>query len=659
MMLHARGIEQQTKGVDNVLGRINLGLATGKFGKPGCGVSTITGQGNGQGGREHGHKCDQLPGNRDITNPEHRAARRQGLGLRRERDPRQGPPGPGDHRGDPRRAPSRACCRSASTRSSRRPTPTSPPRRSTSSSSTSSSTSSSPSPPSTPTSSCRVAARGGRGHLDQRRGPHHQDQRRGHPARRGPPRLADPARDRRAPRQGRVLPLREHRGDLRRAPPGIAGRHRRLHGRHLGADRGRARAVLAHPRGRPPRHAPAVRGREVLPPRRQGPLPRRRRTGRPPRSSTTTTRSGSPPAACVSQYLSGTQTRRIAAWSTSTPSRSARSTPRSPRRSASPTATWSPSRRGAATITLPAARGQHDPPRHRVHPLPLAREQGRQPAHEPGRRPAVEDARVQGRGGPDRSGPAARGDERRPRPRPHEGRREKPATASTTARSSSSTRAGASAARPASRPAPSAAPIAASRSSTSSASTAPPAPRPRRWSACTARTRPAPRSARPMPSSRPRSGIVQSALKPRCIGCSNCVLACPFGVPKYVADFDQMMKCDMCTDRTSEGYAPMCASVCPSEALWYGTPEEFHATRAGRSLDNWLFGRQACAPRSSPSSTTWPAARSTSLGGSRRHLARRPVRPGGALMDDDRHDADRAHRSGSATSPTRPPARTT
>lgn len=74
MMLHARGIEQHTKGVDNVLSAINLGLATGKFGKPGCGVSTITGQGNGQGGREHGHKCDQLPGNRDITVPEHRQA---------------------------------------------------------------------------------------------------------------------------------------------------------------------------------------------------------------------------------------------------------------------------------------------------------------------------------------------------------------------------------------------------------------------------------------------------------------------------------------------------------------------------------------------------------------------------------------------------------
>jgi assimilatory nitrate reductase catalytic subunit len=73
MLLHARGIEQQSKGTENVLAAINLGLATGKYGRPGCGVTTITGQGNGQGGREHGHKCDQLPGNRDITNPDHRA----------------------------------------------------------------------------------------------------------------------------------------------------------------------------------------------------------------------------------------------------------------------------------------------------------------------------------------------------------------------------------------------------------------------------------------------------------------------------------------------------------------------------------------------------------------------------------------------------------
>ena len=73
MLLHARGIEHHTKGVDNVLACINLVLATGKIGKPGCGYATITGQGNGQGGREHGQRCNQLPGARDVENPEHRA----------------------------------------------------------------------------------------------------------------------------------------------------------------------------------------------------------------------------------------------------------------------------------------------------------------------------------------------------------------------------------------------------------------------------------------------------------------------------------------------------------------------------------------------------------------------------------------------------------
>jgi assimilatory nitrate reductase catalytic subunit len=71
-LLHSRGIEHHSKGVENVSACINLVLATGRIGKPYCGYGTITGQGNGQGGREHGHKCDQLPGNRDIENPQHR-----------------------------------------------------------------------------------------------------------------------------------------------------------------------------------------------------------------------------------------------------------------------------------------------------------------------------------------------------------------------------------------------------------------------------------------------------------------------------------------------------------------------------------------------------------------------------------------------------------
>ncbi len=71
-LFHARGIEHHSNGVQNSLGTINLVLASGRIGKPKSGYGTITGQANGQGGREHGQKCDQLPGWRDISNPEHR-----------------------------------------------------------------------------------------------------------------------------------------------------------------------------------------------------------------------------------------------------------------------------------------------------------------------------------------------------------------------------------------------------------------------------------------------------------------------------------------------------------------------------------------------------------------------------------------------------------
>ena len=77
-------------------------------------------------------------------------------------------------------------------------------------------------------------------------------------------------------------------------------------------------------------------------------------------------------------------------------------------------------------------------------------------------------------------------------------------------------------------------------------------------------------------------GVVLSARKPRCVGCNNCVLACPFGVPKMESQLDLMMKCDMCYDRTSVGRKPMCASVCPSGALfWHAQPARRGTTTLG------------------------------------------------------------------------------
>ncbi|AGS69368.1 molybdopterin oxidoreductase family protein [Streptomyces collinus] len=78
MVLTARGPEQQSKGTDTVSAWINLCLATGRAGRPLSGYGCLTGQGNGQGGREHGQKADQLPGYRKLDDP---AARRHVAGV--------------------------------------------------------------------------------------------------------------------------------------------------------------------------------------------------------------------------------------------------------------------------------------------------------------------------------------------------------------------------------------------------------------------------------------------------------------------------------------------------------------------------------------------------------------------------------------------------
>jgi assimilatory nitrate reductase catalytic subunit len=81
MALSGRGAEQQSKGTDTVLALTNLMLALGKVGKPASGYGCLTGQGNGQGGREHGQKADQLPGYRLIEDPADRAATARVWGI--------------------------------------------------------------------------------------------------------------------------------------------------------------------------------------------------------------------------------------------------------------------------------------------------------------------------------------------------------------------------------------------------------------------------------------------------------------------------------------------------------------------------------------------------------------------------------------------------
>lgn len=90
MILHARGVEHQSKGVENCSALINIALATGNIGREGAGCLMITGQGNGQGGREHGQKCDQLPGQRSIDDPEARTHVARVWGIEPEEIPPAG-----------------------------------------------------------------------------------------------------------------------------------------------------------------------------------------------------------------------------------------------------------------------------------------------------------------------------------------------------------------------------------------------------------------------------------------------------------------------------------------------------------------------------------------------------------------------------------------
>jgi Fe-S-cluster-containing dehydrogenase component len=64
-----------------------------------------------------------------------------------------------------------------------------------------------------------------------------------------------------------------------------------------------------------------------------------------------------------------------------------------------------------------------------------------------------------------------------------------------------------------------------------------------------------------------------------------------------VAQIDQLMKCDMCFDRTSVGKKPMCATVCPSQALYYGRMEDIERLRVERPVSQFQFGNQTVSTK--------------------------------------------------------------
>ena len=73
LSLYCQGLNQSVHGTDKNAALINLHLATGKIGKPGCGPFSLTGQPNAMGGREVGGMANLLSAHRDLGNAAHRA----------------------------------------------------------------------------------------------------------------------------------------------------------------------------------------------------------------------------------------------------------------------------------------------------------------------------------------------------------------------------------------------------------------------------------------------------------------------------------------------------------------------------------------------------------------------------------------------------------
>ena len=87
-------------------------------------------------------------------------------------------------------------------------------------------------------------------------------------------------------------------------------------------------------------------------------------------------------------------------------------------------------------------------------------------------------------------------------------------------------------------------------------------------------------------------GVVQSSLKPRCIGCSNCVLACPFGVPELRRRRRSDDEVRHVLRPHQHGPASDVRDRLPSGALAFTTIEEIMRTRQGRAVNDWQFGDQ-------------------------------------------------------------------